>query len=61
MNRPAAPVGVHRVCVNDLLAGPPGVAPVTPEDNANGPAREPSEHFQPTRPDSACYPATSSR
>jgi hypothetical protein len=36
--RPGAPVGVHRVCVNDLLAGPPGVAPVTPEEDAKGPA-----------------------
>jgi hypothetical protein len=35
--RPGAPVGVHRVCVNDLLPGPPGVGPVTPADSAEGP------------------------
>jgi len=35
--RPGAPVGIHRVCVNDLLAGPPGAFPLAlPEDNPKG-------------------------
>jgi hypothetical protein len=30
---PGAPVGFHRVCINDLLAPRTGPAPVLPEDN----------------------------
>ena len=37
--RAGAPVGAHRVCVNDMLAGPPGAAPaavVGPDENPKG-------------------------
>jgi hypothetical protein len=38
--RSGAPVGAHRVCVNDMLAGSPGVPPPAglPDENAKGPA-----------------------
>jgi hypothetical protein len=40
VGRPGAPVGVHRVCVNDMLVGSPGMPPpvVLPDDTAKGPA-----------------------
>ena len=41
--RAGAPVGVHRVCVNDMLAGSPGMPPpvVQPDENAKAPAGTP--------------------
>jgi hypothetical protein len=38
--RAGAPVGTHRVCVNDMLVGSPGMPPPTvlPDENAKGPA-----------------------
>jgi hypothetical protein len=56
--RPGAPVGFHRVCINDMLAGPPGVAPpVTPEDNAKGPAGTKEEAKEPTHAKRSRFPA----
>jgi hypothetical protein len=51
--RPGAPVGTHRVCINDPLAGPPGVAPPrAPKENrpagtpeASGPGNSKRSRF----------------
>lgn len=37
MGQAGAPLGFHRVCITDLKAGLPGVAPMQPDDNPTGP------------------------
>ena len=55
--RAGAPVGSHRVCINDLLAGPPGVAlPVRPEDNTKKPAGAQVEDGGPRDPKRSRFP-----
>jgi hypothetical protein len=57
--RPGAPVGTHRVCINDLLAGPPGVAPpMVPEDNKKGPAGATPDAAEPRNSKRSRFPAS---